>query len=85
MQDLICLNANYSSQTDAIPVKSSSSDELEDKSRFLVKAAQLPASNITPIQIPFRGRNLKIAGDRTFDPWTVTVINDVDFQYKNSI
>ena len=68
---------------DAIP-ENTSSDELEDKSRFLVKAAQLPASNITPIQIPFRGRNLKIAGDRTFDPWTVTVINDVDFTIRTA-
>ena len=69
--------------SDAIP-SNTSSDELEDKSRFLVKAAQLPASNITPIQIPVRGRNLKIAGDRTFDPWTVTVINDVDFTIRTA-
>ena len=69
---------------DAIP-ENTSSDELEDKSRFLVKAAQLPASNITPIQIPFRGRNLKIAGDRTFDPWTVTVINDSKFNIRDAM
>ena len=61
---------------DAIPINSSK-DEIADKSRFLVKSAQLPASNIAPILVPFRGRNLKIAGDRTFDPWTITVINDV--------
>ena len=47
---------------DAIPTDSSS-DEIADKSRFLVKAAQLPASNIAPILVPFRGRNLKIAGE----------------------
>jgi hypothetical protein len=51
--------------------------------RFLVKAANLPASNIGVIDIPFRGRNLKVAGDRTFDPWTITVINDVDFRLRN--
>ena len=68
---------------DAIPVDSSS-DEIADKSRFLVKAAQLPASNIAPILVPFRGRNLKIAGDRTFDPWTITVINDVDFKIRTA-
>ena len=54
-------------------------NDVKEKSRFLVKAAQLPASNITPIEVNFRGRILKIAGDRTFDTWTVTVINDVDF------
>ena len=68
---------------DAIPVDSSS-DEIADKSRFLVKAAQLPASNIAPILVPFRGRNLKIAGDRTFDPWTITIINDVDFKIRTA-
>ena len=68
---------------EAIPVNSSK-DEIADKSRFLVKAAQLPASNIAPILIPFRGRNLKIAGDRTFEPWTITVINDVDFKIRTA-
>ena len=43
-----------------------------DKSRFLVKGARLPASNIAQIEVPFRGRVLKIAGDRTFDSWTVS-------------
>ena len=46
---------------------------------FLIKAAGLPASNIGTIQVPFRGRKLKVSGDRTFEDWTVTVINDVSF------
>ena len=58
---------------------------LSEKTRFLIKAAQLPASTINVIDIPFRGRNLKIAGDRTFDPWTITVINDVDFKVRNAL
>jgi hypothetical protein len=57
---------------------------LSEKTRFLVKAASLPASTINVIDIPFRGRNLKIAGDRTFDPWTITVINDVDFKIRTA-
>lgn len=59
-------------------------NDLESKARFLVKGAALPASTVTPINIPFRGRNLKIAGDRTFDVWTVTVINDTDFAIRGS-
>jgi len=55
-----------------------------DKSRFLVKGANLPASNISQIEVPFRGRSLKIAGDRTFDSWTVTVINDTDFSIRSA-
>ena len=50
----------------------------------MVKAAALPASNIAPIDINFRGRILKIAGDRTFDTWTITVMNDVDFSIRNA-
>ena len=59
-------------------------NDLDSKARFLVKGAALPASVVTPINIPFRGRNLKIAGDRTFDVWTVTVINDTDFALRGS-
>ena len=49
---------------------------------FLVKAAALPASNITPISVPFRGRELKVAGERTFDSWTITIINDTNFKMR---
>ena len=59
-------------------------EDTQEMARFMVKAANLPASNITPIDVPFRGRNLKIAGDRTFDVWTITVINDTDFKLRNS-
>jgi hypothetical protein len=50
--------------------------------RFMIKAAQLPSSIIAPITIPFRGRQLPIAGDRTFEPWTITVINDTDMRVR---
>jgi|TARA_B100001094_G_scaffold302513_1_gene329802 hypothetical protein len=52
--------------------------------QFLCKAAALPASNVAPIEVPFRGRTLKVAGDRTFDTWTVTVINDEDFKLRSA-
>tara|TARA_B100000035_G_C20986302_1_gene547977 strand:- start:215 stop:904 length:690 start_codon:yes stop_codon:yes gene_type:complete len=58
--------------------------DVNELSRFMIKAAQLPASTISPIEIPFRGRNLKVAGDRTFAPWTITVINDNDFTLRTS-
>jgi len=54
------------------------------KGRYLCKAANLPASNVASIDVPFRGRILKVAGDRTFDPWTITIINDTDFQLRHS-
>ena len=55
-----------------------------DKARFLVKGANLPASNVAPIDVPFRGRTLKVAGDRTFESWSVTVINDTDFAIRSA-
>ena len=51
---------------------------------FLCKAAQLPSSVIGQIDVPFRGRQLKVAGDRTFENWTVTVINEDAFEVRNS-
>ena len=59
-------------------------NDVLQKARFLVKAAALPASTIAPIDVPFRGRILKIAGDRTFETWTITVINDTDFSLRSA-
>ena len=68
---------------DAVP-STTSKDALSDKVRFLVKAAQLPASTLTQIDVPFRGRQLKIAGTRTYANWTITVINDIDFDIRTA-
>ena len=59
-------------------------NDILQKARFLVKTAALPASNIAPIEVPFRGRVLKIAGDRTFDTWSITVLNDTDFSIRSA-
>ena len=53
--------------------------------RFMCKAAALPAQNIAAIDIPFRGRIFKVAGDRTIDTWTVTIINDESFELRNAM
>ena len=58
--------------------------DVQDEIKFLVKAAEIPASNIGNIPVPFRGRVLPVAGDRTFDPWTVTIINN-DFKIRDSM
>jgi hypothetical protein len=52
---------------------------------ILCKSAALPASNIASIDVPFRGRIFKVAGDRTFDTWTITVINDQDFLIRDAM
>ena len=58
-------------------------NDAKEEFQFLCKAAALPASNITPIEIPFRGRTLKVAGDRTFDTWNITIINDENFRLRS--
>ena len=62
-----------------------SSDGAKATGEFLIKAAEIPASNLGNIPVPFRGRVLPVAGDRTFDPWTVTVINDEFFTVRDAM
>lgn len=57
----------------------------KDATKFLVRAAQLPASNIGVVEVPFRGRMLKIAGDRTYEPWTITVMNDEGMKIRSAM
>ena len=51
---------------------------------FMCKGANLPEQSIANIDVPFRGRIFKVAGDRTIAPWTITVINDEDFRFRNA-
>jgi len=55
----------------------------DDTTSFFIKAAQIPASTIPELIVPFMGKELKIAGDRTFEPWTITIINDIDFTARS--
>ena len=51
---------------------------------FFCKGASIPASTVPTIAVPYRGRQLQVPGDRTFEPWTVTVLNDVDWQHRTA-
>ena len=66
-----------------LPADTWGPDEARDFS-FFCKASQLPGSTVPAISIPFRGRILKVAGDRTFDDWTITVINDENFKVRTA-
>ena len=57
--------------------------EIEDLA-FLCRARVIPSMTVGNINVPFRGRQIKIAGDRTFEDWTVTVLNDTDFKLRNA-
>ena len=68
-----------------LPTKVIGLNDYKNDIRFMVKAAEIPAANIGNIPVPFRGRILPVAGDRTFDPWTVTVINDQKFNIRDAM
>ena len=57
----------------------------DSKMQFLCRAAQLPASTMGTTPAFFRGRTVNIAGDRTFEPWVITVYNDTDFMIRRSM
>jgi len=52
---------------------------------FMVKASSIPASTLSTIEVPYFGRKIKLAGNRTFAEWSVTVINDEDFLIRNAM
>ena len=56
----------------------------QDEFQFLCKATSMPTQTIGSVDVPFRGRILKVAGDRTFEPWSVTVINDESFDIRQT-
>ena len=59
--------------------------QFQAKTSFLIRTAQLPGSSVGELAIPFRGRNIYLAGDREYETWTTTVLNDVDFHVRNQI
>lgn len=61
------------------------SGEADLKVPFMVKAAQLPASTLSQIDVPYFGRRIKVSGTRTYENWGVTVINDEDFRIRRAI
>lgn len=54
-------------------------------SSLLIRAASIPESTINPIEVPYMGRKIRVAGDRTFDVWNVTVMNDESFNVRNTV
>lgn len=60
-------------------------NEASEKSIFMCKASQLPGMTLANIEVPYFGRKIKVAGDRNFEDWSVTVINDEDFAVRNAL
>ena len=75
--------ANQFKVTLPFPGYASVGGEIEELA-FLCTATTLPAMDIGTISIPFRGRQIKIAGDRTIGTWSITVLNDTNFKLRNA-
>lgn len=69
-------NTNFASQNSSVNTDRASNGSLKEYTKFLAKSAQIPGMNLGTIQVPYRGRVVKYPGDRTFDPFTITVHND---------
>ncbi len=67
------------------PVSVPGGIEARDRSRFLIKSTSIPASTLGMIELPFMGRKIKLAGDRTFEDWSTTIINDEKFSVRAAI
>ena len=52
---------------------------------FACKAAQIPSSAVGVVEVPYFGRVVKVPGNKTFENWTVTIINDEDFNIRNAM
>ena len=59
--------------------------ELNQIAPFMIQASSMPGSSIAPIEVPYFGRKVRVAGDRTFEPWSVQVMNDEDFKVRHAI
>ena len=75
--------ANQFKVTMPFPGYASVGGEIEELA-FLCRATSIPSMEITNINVPFRGRAIKIAGDRTIPSWSVTVYNDTNFRLRNA-
>ena len=63
------------------PIDNSANQLIE----FMCESTSMPGSSISAIELPYFGRKIKVAGDRTFEPWQITVINDENFAVRNSM
>lgn len=59
-------------------------DTAGNQFRFRCKAASMPGMTVNPIEVPYFGRQIKIAGDRIFEEWNATIINDEDYTIRNA-
>jgi len=68
-----------------VKLSSPFTSDLGSVASFMIQASSLPGSTIAPIEIPYWGRKIKVAGDRSFEDWQVNVMNDEDFKVRHAL
>lgn len=58
---------------------------LDSQGTYMIKSAQIPSATVTAIDVPYFGRQVRVAGNRTFEPWTVTIMNSESFDIRNAM
>lgn len=76
--------ANQYKVTLTFPAAAFAGADVTRKVSFLCKTAQIPGQTVGNIQVPFRGRQIPVPGDRTFEDWTITVMNDDKFVIRDA-
>lgn len=69
----------------SVRIRNPANSVADIKTQFMVQSAQIPAEMIGQIEVHYFGRAIKLAGDRTYDAWTVSVLNDEDFLVRNAL
>ena len=64
---------------------SGGNSQADDIVPFMCQSASLPSSDLGSIPVPYFGRTIFLAGDRTFNPWTVNIVNDPNFSIRNQL
>ena len=80
--NMFSVDINFPAALDELAAEAAGLSKVE-LSTLMCKSAALPGSNLGVIEVPFRGRTVKIAGDRTFDTWSATFFNDKDFKLRS--
>lgn len=69
----------------SFPTRISTSSDISQTASFLCRSATLPSSTVDDIRVQYRGREVHFAGERSFQPWTISIYNDNDFMVRNQM
>jgi hypothetical protein len=81
----VSLNFPKLSSSETVIISDDEESSIIPQSKFLIKGASIPTSTIGTYDVSFHGKQVKIAGDRTFETWDTTIINDEGFEIRHKL